>query len=81
MSRSCVPSPSLSPLIVTSLGTFVIIACPECTTNDGCRVIVELKRRFAPFLKEEDDSLIPADLLRPTFIHVGIYCYALTNIY
>ncbi|THH11180.1 hypothetical protein EW146_g8133 [Bondarzewia mesenterica] len=32
-----------------------------------CRVIKELKNRFAQFVKTGDDSIIPADLLRVTF--------------
>ncbi|KAL1756342.1 hypothetical protein FB107DRAFT_211566 [Schizophyllum commune] len=51
---------------VTQLRT---LAISQSADNDEPRAIAELKRRFAPFLEKDDDSLIPADLLRTTFVH------------
>ena len=71
MSRSCAHSPSRSLLRVTSRSTSIILASIVNELNDILRVIAELKRRFEPFLKSDDDSLIPADLLRTIFVHVS----------
>ncbi|KAL1672234.1 hypothetical protein EV122DRAFT_284153 [Schizophyllum commune] len=51
---------------VTQLRT---LAISQSADSDEPKVIAELKRRFAPFLDNDDDSLIPADLLRTTFVH------------
>ncbi|KAL1709873.1 hypothetical protein EV121DRAFT_252475 [Schizophyllum commune] len=51
---------------VTQLRT---LAISQSAASDEPKVIAELKRRFEPFLKSDDDSLIPADLLRTIFVH------------
>ena len=44
------------------------------------RVIAELTRRFEPFLKSDDDSLIPADLLRTIFVHVSANIFTFSDL-
>ncbi|KAI5890288.1 uncharacterized protein SCHCODRAFT_02631407 [Schizophyllum commune H4-8] len=45
------------------------LAISQSADSDEPKVIAELGRRFAPFLKDDDDSLIPADLVRSIFVN------------
>ncbi|TRM61760.1 peptidase family M1-domain-containing protein [Schizophyllum amplum] len=43
------------------------LAVGQAASSEDPKVIAELKRRFEPFLKSDDDSLIPADLVKTIF--------------